>query len=177
MIILEPHNPEWITLYNNEKKLLDTALNELNPFIEHIGSTAISTICAKPVIDIMLGVTDLEKDAKYLITQITSLGYEYLCSLEEHIPYRRFFLKNNSNGARMYQIHAVQYTSEFWRRHLLFRDYLKSSPDTAKQYEKLKVKLATQFSNSNEYALAKTEFIRKIEKEALNMTVASTHRN
>ncbi len=167
MIVLEPYNPQWLFLYNKEKLLLLNVIRKLNPIIEHIGSTAISGIYAKPIIDIMIGLSELIKDEKYLINQITSLNYEYIKAYEEKMPYRRFFQKNNVHGIRTYHIHVVEYNSEFWRRHLLFRDYLKSHPEIAKKYEKLKLKLASQFTNHNEYAMAKTEFIREIEKQAL----------
>jgi GrpB-like predicted nucleotidyltransferase (UPF0157 family) len=167
MIILEPYNPSWLLLYNQEKELLLTVIKKLNPVIEHIGSTAIPDICAKPTIDIMIGVLELIKNEQYLINQITSLNYEYISAFEEHMPYRRFFQKNNAHGIRTYHIHLVEYNSEFWKRHLLFRDYLKSHPKIAKKYEKLKLKLVAQFTNRNEYAMAKTEFIKEVEKQAL----------
>jgi GrpB-like predicted nucleotidyltransferase (UPF0157 family) len=82
------------------------------------------------------------------------------------MPFRRFFIKEQ-DGTRTHQIHMVGIGSEFWERHLLFRDYLRRNPGVAAKYAALKKKLAErEWGDVNEYADAKTEFIRKIENEA-----------
>lgn len=70
---------------------------------------------------------------------------------------RRFFLKKNSDGVCTYHIHLVEINSDFWKKHLLFRDYLRAHPDDAKKYETVKLALAKQFTDTNEYAGAKTK--------------------
>jgi GrpB-like predicted nucleotidyltransferase (UPF0157 family) len=165
MIILEPYNPSWAQLFEHEKMLLLAACQNWKISIEHIGSTAIPGIKAKPVIDIMLGVADLCLADLHLVAIIQSLGYCYLKQYEETMPKRRYFQKNEST-VRTHQIHLVQHGCEFWERHLLFRDYLRLHPRVAQEYEALKIKLASQFSDTNQYAAAKTEFIRNIEQLA-----------
>ncbi len=133
--------------------------------VEHIGSTAIPKIQAKPIIDIMIGVQDLNIADIYLVKIIQSIGYTYIKGYETAMPDRRFFQKNVGN-VRTHQIHLVELNSNFWIRHLLFRDYLRVHSNAAKQYEALKLDLASKFTDTNQYALAKTEFIREIEKLA-----------
>ncbi|MDQ5921412.1 MAG: hypothetical protein QG673_1470 [Pseudomonadota bacterium] len=165
MIILEPYNTAWPLLFEQEKILLLDATKEWEIIVEHIGSTAIPEIKAKPVIDIMIGVKDLTIADQYITKIIQSLGYDYISEYENNMPERRYFQKNNHN-ARTHQIHLVEYDSEFWLRHLLFRDYLRLHPNIAKEYESLKLDIAPKFTDSNQYAMAKNEFIRRIEKQA-----------
>ncbi len=165
MITLVPYNKEWSLLFEQEKILLLNAMREWEINVEHIGSTAISNIHAKPVIDIMIGIKDLSIADMYLIEIISSLGYDYINDYEVAMPERRYFQKDLDN-VRTHQIHLVEYDSSFWERHLLFRDYLRAHPNIAKHYESLKLDIAPKFTNTNQYASAKTEFIREIEKLA-----------
>lgn len=165
MITLVPYNANWPLLFEQEKILLVNAMKEWKITVEHIGSTAIPKIRAKPVIDIMIGVQDLNIADIYLVKIIQSLGYDYIKDYETAMPERRYFQKNAGN-LRTHQIHLVELNSNFWNRHLLFRDYLRINPNIAKQYESLKLDLASNFTDTNQYALAKTEFIREVEKLA-----------
>jgi GrpB-like predicted nucleotidyltransferase (UPF0157 family) len=82
------------------------------------------------------------------------------------MPFRRYFRKDNE-GVRTHQIHMVALNSEFWHRHLAFREYLKAHPNIAAEYATLKRKLAEQdWQDVNDYADAKTEFIQSIEVQA-----------
>ena len=166
MIILESYNLNWPILYEQEKRLLLSAAAKWNIKVEHIGSTAIPKIYAKPVIDIMIGVSSLAIADQHLIALIQAIGYDYISEYEQNMPNRRYFEKNNNN-IRTYQIHLVEYGSKFWLRHLLFRDYLRSHPNIAKEYEALKLDIAPRFTDSNQYSTAKNEFIRKIENNFL----------
>lgn len=166
MIHLEPHNPQWIALYNIEKANLKKSMYAFDMHIEHIGSTAIQGIIAKPIIDIMIGVPNLLMADIFLVNIIEKLQYLYLASLETYIPQRMFFQKFNFAGLRTHHIHLVPLNSEFWVRHIQFRDYLNLHPTIAKDYEELKVNLAYKFDNTNLYANAKTDFIRRINKQA-----------
>ena len=133
-IILSPYNPNWVKKFKIEKEKLQDILTNNLIAIEHIGSTAIPGIYAKPVIDILIGVKNLNHINGQLITQIESLGYRYVQGYEKELPYRRFFFKNSSNKTRTYHIHLVNYPSAFWQRHILFRDYLRKYSDEAKKY-------------------------------------------
>lgn len=166
MITLVPYDPNWKNLFEKEKILLQQALTTQIVDIQHIGSTAIPGIYAKPVVDILIGVSDLSQFQNPEIKKIQSLGYEYISAYEKGLPFRRFFQKNNEDGQRQYQIHLVNYHSSWWHRHILFRDFLREYPLHAQEYESHKLKLSTQFDDSNEYAMAKNEFCRMIDKFA-----------
>ncbi len=166
MIILQPHNPNWAQQFEQEKATLLRTAGQWIKQIEHIGSTAIPGICAKPTVDILLGVTDLAIADQHLVKAIVSLGYDYIQAYEAQMPCRRFFYKDSQPGERLYHIHLVEKDSDFWQRHLLFRDYLRSHQDAAQAYEQLKLALAPEYTDGNEYAAAKTDFIQSIQQLA-----------
>ena len=159
------YRPQWRKMFEEEKQLLQAALGEASAKVEHIGSTAVNGLAAKPIIDIMVGLPDFSVADK-LVPVIETLGYEYIKKYEDEMPFRRFFVKNR-NGIRTHQIHMVEIDGEFWGRHLLFRDYLRHNPAIANEYAALKKQLAErEWEDVNEYADAKSEFIRSIENKA-----------
>lgn len=166
MITLLPHNPHWAKLFKEEKQQLQNVLGPMAIHIEHIGSTAIPGIHAKPIIDILIGVHDLNKFTQEDIKQIESLGYHYISAFEPNLPHRRYFQKSDSDGNRTHQIHLVNYPSAWWERHIFFRDYMRKYPEAAKAYENFKLILAKQFDDTLSYAYAKTDFCEQIYKQA-----------
>jgi GrpB-like predicted nucleotidyltransferase (UPF0157 family) len=164
-IYLAPYSIDWPKKFEREKKLLLKAIGEWVEDIQHVGSTAVPGLSAKPIIDIMIGIESLTDADEHCIVPLEQLGYEYVQQFESETPERRYFRKS-SQGVRTYQIHLVEIDSDWWQRHLLFRDYLRSHPQAANEYETLKQALAKVHSDTNEYATAKTAFIRKIEKKA-----------
>lgn len=167
-IIISDYNTQWPVLFEQEKKILLNALDKWQIIIEHIGSTAVPGLSAKPVIDILIGIDDLARVDSEFIKIVQSLGYEYVPQYEQEIPERRYFRKNNEHGIRTYQIHVVQKDSDFWHRHLFFRDYLRKHPEAVKEYDVLKRELAQHHTDTQEYARAKTDFIQNI----LNKNIA-----
>ncbi len=162
-IYLSPYTKDWITEFEREKEILIRAIGEWVKDIQHIGSTAIPGICAKPIIDIMIGVKSLEEADFHCTPAIQKLGYEYIQRYESEFPERRYFQKCSSQNIRTHQIHLVRMNSEWWKRRIFFRDYLKSHPKARFEYETLKKELAQKCTDTNEYASAKTDFIRSIE--------------
>ena len=163
--------PQWREMFEEEKQLLQAVLGEISVEVEHIGSTAVNGLAAKPIIDIMIGLPDFSV-AEKLVTRIEALSYEYIKKYEDEMPFRRFFVKNQ-NGIRTHQIHMVEIGSEFWGRHLLFRDYLRQNPGMVNEYAALKKQLAErEWVDVNEYADAKTEFIRSIETKAKEQAIS-----
>lgn len=159
------YRPAWPALFRQEQLLLATALAEVAAQIEHIGSTSVPGLAAKPIIDVMIGLPDFAL-ADSLVPKIEWLGYEYVQKYEAEMPLRRYFRKD-TNGARSHHVHMVASGGEFWQRHLLFRDYLQQHPDVASAYAALKQKLAErEWHDLNDYADAKTEFIRSVEQRA-----------
>jgi GrpB-like predicted nucleotidyltransferase (UPF0157 family) len=167
MIYLAPYNSEWPAIFEAEKEVLLKTLGHHIVAFEHIGSTSIPAIHAKPIIDIMIGVECLHDVNDAVISALIAQGYNYIKQYEVNMPYRRYFQKKNKDGVRTHQIHLVEIKNEFWRRQLLFRNYLRDHPDAAQRYEKLKLELAQQFSDTNEYASAKSEFCNEIYAKAL----------
>ncbi|HEY4235418.1 MAG TPA: GrpB family protein [Lacipirellulaceae bacterium] len=165
-IIIADYDSRWPAMFEAERERLQQAVGHWVAGIEHIGSTAVPHLAAKPVIDILVGVRALAAADVHCIRPICGLGYEYIAEFEKFIPERRYFRLLSDPTTHTHHIHLVERRSEFWRRHLLFRDYLRAHPDRARQYEALKRRLAPQFSDVNDYAQAKTEFIRAVEASA-----------
>ena len=140
-------------------------LGDVSARVEHVGSTAVEGLAAKPIVDIMVGLEDFSL-ADGLVPKVEALGYEYVKKFEEVMPFRRFFTKER-DGARTHQIHVVAVGCEFWERLILFRDFLRKNPEIAAKYASLKKELAgREWGDVDEYADAKTEFVRGIEEEA-----------
>lgn len=131
--------------------------------IEHIGSTAIPGIKAKPIIDILLVVRDIERvDAKNNAMQ--NLGYEALG--EYGIPGRRYFRKRKGEEDT-HHVHTFQEGNPEVQRHVLFRDYLRAHADEAQAYTRLKERLAEQFQHDIDvYTEGKSGFIQRIDQLA-----------
>jgi GrpB-like predicted nucleotidyltransferase (UPF0157 family) len=164
-VVIVEYDPRWPTLYVEEKRRILAAIGSHILTIEHIGSTAVPGLGAKPIIDIMVGLRHLA-DAPPCIPRLQAIGYEYVPEHEQQLPERRYFHKGKE-GNRTHHLHMVETASEFWHRHLLFRDYLRAHPDTAQQYYELKKGLADQFRSDREaYTEGKTAFIKTIEARA-----------
>ena len=158
------YSPNWPRLYEEEKHILSAILKENEVAIFHIGSTSVVGLKAKPVIDILLVVKDLQQ-----LDQQTSaferLGYEVMG--EFGLPGRRYFRKGGER--RTHQIHAYSYEStQEILRHLCFCEYLRQQPEISVAYGQLKQQLASQYPRDIEkYGDGKDAFVKKIEKEAL----------
>jgi GrpB-like predicted nucleotidyltransferase (UPF0157 family) len=169
-IELMPYDDKWPKLAALEIQHLCEVLSKQSIInIEHIGSTAIPHICAKPVIDIQIGVESLQAIKAPAIEALTQLGYVYWD--ENPDPTRLFFVKGMPpfGERRTHHVHIVEYDSDHWRDKILFRDYLRAHPDTAKEYEQLKNQLAKESTYDREkYTNDKLAFIQKILKLAEN---------
>lgn len=109
-------------------------------------------------------------DARLCIDPLASLGYEYVPEYEVDLPERRYFRKGPPEG-RTHHLHMVEEASDFWERHLLFRDYLRTENATAREYESLKRRLAREHGTNREaYTEEKTSFIQAVVERARQMT-------
>jgi GrpB-like predicted nucleotidyltransferase (UPF0157 family) len=161
------YDPVWVTLYVEERARILGVIGHLDVVVEHIGSTAVVGLGAKPIIDIMVGVDRL-CDAQLCLEPLGRLGYVYQPTHEVTLPDRRFFGKGEPPEEQHYHLHMVEKGGEFWRRHLAFRDYLRTHPETARQYCELKKKLASEYGSDREgYTEAKTLFIESIVARAM----------
>ncbi len=163
---MAPYSEQWPIEFEKEKKALLHVIGDWVQDIQHVGSTSIYGIYSKPVIDIMIGVKNMEDADQYCVSKVQYLGYDYIQKYELQWPKRRFFQKTSDLGVRTHNIHLVEIHSDWWARHLVFRDYLRTHPNAAKEYEKLKKDLAEKHSDTNDYANAKTPFIHAIEMKA-----------
>ncbi|MED4123773.1 GrpB family protein [Cerasibacillus terrae] len=157
-----PHQVEWSNMFRDESRKITNVFEKdiLNVF--HIGSTAIPNIKAKPVIDIMVEVINIENVDNFN-NDMKQLGYEALG--ENGIPNRRFFKKGGDN--RTHHVHIFEQGNEEISRHLRFRDYMIAHPEEAMKYSQLKEYLAEKFPNNIEkYIEGKNNYIKEIDNKA-----------
>jgi len=166
MISVVPYDTAWPGLFAEEEKRLHNAIGSYIVKIEHMGSTAVPQLAAKPVIDILIGVDSLDRVNAQVILSLYKLGYNYIQALEKEIPLRRYFQKLTAQGEHTHHIHIVEINGELWRRYVFFRDYLRSHRKDAQQYQALKLKLAQQHRDRKKYTDAKTAFVKQIETKA-----------
>jgi len=170
-IVVVPYNPMWLEMFQQEAARLAGVFGDQLLSIHHVGSTAVPGLAAKPIIDIMPIVRDIEQ-VDSLNEAMIALGYEPKGELD--IPGRRFFVKYNERGERTHHVHAYEADNPEVARHLDFRDYLIAYPNVAAQYAELKQALAKQFRHDREnYTNSKTPFIRDIEQKARQWRVKS----
>lgn len=165
-IQIVPHNPNWQNLFAEEaERIWQASGKDLIVEIEHIGSTSVPGLAAKPIIDIMVGVRNIT-DAKAAILPLKALGYVYWD--EDPRLERMFFVKGMPpyGKQRTHHVHIVERKSEFWERKL-FRDYLRAHPEEAQRYELLKRNLALAFFSDREaYTNGKSEYIQVVMEKA-----------
>jgi GrpB-like predicted nucleotidyltransferase (UPF0157 family) len=156
---LSPHNPNWIELFEQEKELLAKFGQ-----VEHIGSTAIPDLHAKPIIDIVIGISaDDIKDINKYKKPFTKIGYDYM---REDRPNEHLFTKG-PEGNRTHYLHMIELNSLAWHEYIKFRDYLINNPEARKRYTDLKIKLATKFANDRKsYTAGKDKLIKEFIKNA-----------
>jgi len=164
IVVLSDYMPGWVKMFEKEKELITGKFPVKDFRIEHIGSTAVPGLKAKPVIDMLIGLHRLPADMSPIVNCLESLHYQYIEKYNQVMPERRFFQKD-ADSIRTHQIHLVAVDSDFWNRHLFFRNYLRKNPVARLRYQELKTDLAKREWNSvNDYAEAKTSFIKSIEK-------------
>jgi GrpB-like predicted nucleotidyltransferase (UPF0157 family) len=160
---VSPYDPEWPVRFEDERHRLQQALGEfVTSGIHHVGSTSVPGLDAKPVIDIMAGVADLES-TRPCIALVAPLGYLYA-------PYRademHWFCKPHPSR-RTHHLHLVPVTSARFDDELRFRDYLRSHRQARAEYARLKHDLAVQFRRDRDaYTHAKTAFVQDILRRA-----------
>jgi GrpB-like predicted nucleotidyltransferase (UPF0157 family) len=165
-VIVVHYDEAWPSLFEEERKRIEGAIGPWAEGIEHVGSTAVPGLAAKPVIDIMVGVKSLD-DSPILVERLVGIGYEYVPQFERDLPFRRYFRKMRE-GPRTHQIHLVERSNtDWWEPHLFFRDYLRTHPETAREYGRLKYHLAERFrGDRHAYTDAKTDFISEVVRRA-----------
>ena len=170
MIELVDYDPTWPARFADEARLLRTALGERALRVEHVGSTAVPGLVAKPVVDIQISVARLDDPAAF-DDALGAAGYTHVVhdpAFDRNYP---FFAKP-LGWPRTHHVHLCVAGSHEEARHLAFRDHLRRHPEVARDYVRLKQQLAALHGGHDEaarerYSLAKTEFVAAIERRAL----------
>ncbi len=156
-VVVVDYDSSWPARYERERAGIVEALGDVMEgvaAIEHVGSTAVPGLAGKPIIDIMVGIRELAGGER-CVQPLEALEYEYRG--DAGIPGRYYFRKGNP---RSHHLHMVEHRSEFWQRHILFRDLLRERPAVAREYAALKKELAVRYRTDRlAYTEAKTPFI------------------
>lgn len=160
-IILTEHKPYWKEWYMEETAVLKNYLPaEQVVSISHIGSTAIEGIWAKPIIDILVEITK-EADLQSFKNCLSRAGYLCMSENEQRLSFNKGYTENGF-AERVFHLHLRR---EGDHDELYFRDYLNVHPETAREYEKLKLDLWKQYEHDRDgYTYAKTEFVKNIRE-------------
>ncbi|NHJ39465.1 MAG: GrpB family protein [Asgard group archaeon] len=161
---LVKYNPNWPIQFETEKKLILETFQNFIIHVEHVGSTAIPGISAKPIIDIMIGIESLTEIDEY-IELFKTIGYDINPDWNKDFPNQRA-LDKYENGMKIH-LYIVEFNTERWLKNIHFRDYLREHPEVAEEYNKLKLELVEKYRDDREaYVSGKSQFIKKIEKKA-----------
>ncbi|MGD2176345.1 MAG: GrpB family protein [Anaerolineae bacterium] len=162
-ITVVTHDARWSDLFQEEANGLGAILGQEVVAIHHIGSTAIPGIYAKPIIDILVEVQDIERIDTFNRDMIER---GYVPKGEFGIRGRRFFIKGTEES-RTHHVHVFQTGNPEFERHLEFRDYLRAHPEEAQAYSRLKQELARRFPHDiDSYTAGKDDLINKLERKA-----------
>lgn len=165
VVRLVPHEKIWEENFEQEKIVLKNALGDLALDIQHVGSTSIPTIMAKPILDVGVGVKDVAA-LRATIPLLQQAGYDVGDKIEEK---GEVLGRRGGDEIRTHLIHVEVLGSTNWDNHIIFRDYLLAHPDVAKEYEQIKLKFQQEFANDRKgYVNAKIEFVQSVIQKAKN---------
>jgi GrpB-like predicted nucleotidyltransferase (UPF0157 family) len=157
---LRDYDPSWAEIFEAERILIAPIFDGRAVGIEHIGSTSVPDLCAKPIVDVLVGLRELALSQED-IDAMEDLGYEYMG--EFGLPGRLYFRKGEP---RTHHVHVVEHGGDHWERQLLFRDALRADPEERKRYDAFKRQLAAAGHPREVYTELKTPFIREVEARA-----------
>jgi GrpB-like predicted nucleotidyltransferase (UPF0157 family) len=161
-VVVVPYDPQWPIAYLLEAACLKEVFDSQLVSIHHIGSTAIGGMAAKPVIDIMIEVVDIDEVDRL---NDAMAGEGYIPRGEYGIPGRRFFIKPGEEE-RTHHVHVFQSGSSHLERHLNFRDYMRTHPREAEAYSRIKLELAAAHPDIEQYMDGKDAFIKEADRRA-----------
>lgn len=155
---IEKYNPNWKNMFNEEKEILNKLFGDLAIKIEHIGSTSIENLSAKPIIDILVSVKsldDFEKVRKYFEKEPYSIKSDSVCD--------EILIRKGTEDNRTHFIHIMEINSKRYQDTIVFRDYIRKHIKALKEYENLKKYLAKKYEDDRKmYTSSKNEFIKNI---------------
>ena len=163
-VYLEPHQSEWERSAEETIRTLKNILGSVAVDIQHIGSTSIKTISAKPIIDIAVAVNDYEPILrKRNVLEKADIIFRF----DERPEQLLFVMGDFEKDTRSHHIHVVLYDSDEWNNYINFRGYLNSNSEAAGEYEAVKIRLAEQYPDDRiAYTDGKQEVIDKLLEEA-----------
>jgi GrpB-like predicted nucleotidyltransferase (UPF0157 family) len=174
-IVVTDYDPSWPAAFEQERAAVAAALGPLVVTIEHMGSTAVPGLPAKPIIDLAVGVRSLDEARARCRAPLEARGYTYFPEYESWLPGELFFRKGMP-GPWTHHVHVMEPSNPRWQDWLLFRDYLRAHPETASAYADLKRTLATASGDDIEhYRSGKHEFIVAVTTKARATLRASRH--
>ena len=163
-VSVREHQTEWEYSAREMIKILkETAKNDIID-AQHIGSTAVKTVCAKPIIDIVAGVNDFNNMFKHN-DELMKKGIVY--RREDHPEQHLYVCEDKAANIQTHYIHVVIYNQKNWNNYINMRDYLNANTPAAAEYSELKKRLAEKYPNDRiAYTNGKSELIQKILKLA-----------
>jgi GrpB-like predicted nucleotidyltransferase (UPF0157 family) len=168
-IDIVPYDPGWPAQYTElESELKRMLPRMLAQRITHIGSTAVPGLSAKPVIDVQVEVSDMERVKEDVVPAMEAAGYEFIWrpTMGDEAPFYAWFIKRNSNGVRTAHVHMVEPGQASVDR-IIFRDHLRSDPEEAARYDTLKNELARKHHKDRAaYTMSKTTYITEVLAKA-----------
>ncbi|MFC4018303.1 GrpB family protein [Micromonospora sp. GCM10011542] len=165
---VDVYDPSWPVRYAEEAELLTRTLRGFLVAIEHIGSTSVPGLAAKPVIDILAAVRDVN-GFPAVVERLRGIGYTYTPESEADDPDRWVFRKGPKDLSRLrtHHLHVTGHGSHYWRRLVAFRDHLRAHPEDAASYVRLKRDLAARHAaDPGRYTRDKRDFVREMEQKA-----------
>jgi GrpB-like predicted nucleotidyltransferase (UPF0157 family) len=162
-VAIVAYDPAWPRRFEQERDRLRACLPaDLVRRIEHFGSTSVPGMQAKPIVDLLVEVTDLEETRRRIAPLLEGQGYDYFwrpTKGDDGPPFYAWFIKRDATGARTHHVHMVEAHFEHWDA-LYFRDYLIEMPAVAREYAALKLRLAERHgSDRTAYHEGKSEFV------------------
>jgi GrpB-like predicted nucleotidyltransferase (UPF0157 family) len=152
---LLPHNPMWKDDFLSESQRIKSAVRDSSIRLEHVGSTAIPDIYAKPILD--MAILCGEKGLELIADTLPKLGYDYRGQFDDEIGH--FYAVLDKGNIRYCQVHIYTEANDDWFLKLKFRDVLRQNAELAKEYNDYKLQLAKTVSNKSEYAEIKDKWV------------------
>ncbi|SDC66657.1 GrpB family protein [Shouchella lonarensis] len=156
---LVKYDPAWPEAFFQAKEAIACAMSEKIERIEHVGSTSIPGMMAKPIIDIGVTVRILTDIDEEVIKKLYEIGFEHVPKAHDH---ERLFFRRGAFGAGTHHLHIYEDGSKMWLQLLFFRDYLRENQEAARAYQQLKQALAVDATERSEYTRRKAPFIRAV---------------
>jgi GrpB-like predicted nucleotidyltransferase (UPF0157 family) len=159
-VVVVPYDARWPSLFEEARAELKSVLGPRVLGIHHVGSTSVVGLCAKPILDLLVSVPDLD-DARELVPELASLGYGF--RPQEEIPDRHYFRRPPGGDLRTHHLSLAEPDSRHHKVTIAFRDALRRDPKLASSYADLKLRLAERFPHDRPaYIEGKSDFVHEV---------------